>query len=135
MPEDDESEVQDRPTVPPVTPPDVSEFPPRPPQAVAVIIPSRNGAALVGYYLGVFSLIPGLGLVFALPSIVLGVIGLVQGIRHSERRGKVHAIVAIVLGLIGSYNYVGLYLLVFGTWLTAPPQNNPPVPGSFPYWG
>ena len=113
MAENDESEVEGAVEVPPVTPPDLSELPPKPPHAIAGMIPYRNKPALIGYYCGVFSLIPGLGLLLALPSVVLGMVGLVQGIRHTENRGKVHAIIAIVLGLLGSYNYVGLYLLMY----------------------
>ncbi len=39
------------------------------------IIPYRNVAALVGYYLGVFSLIPCLGIPLAVAAIVMGIIG------------------------------------------------------------
>lgn len=85
---------------------------PEPPSSVLALIPYRNGAALAGYYCAVFSIVPGIGLLLALPAIVLGVVGLVNARCHPENRGTVHAIVAIVVGLLGSYNYVGLYFLL-----------------------
>ena len=101
------------PGTPPVMPPEFVEVGGQESSAVEVIIPYRNKAALVGYYFGVFSLVPVLGGLFALPGLILGVIGLVKGIRHSERRGKVHAIVAIVLSLLGCYNYLAMFMMVF----------------------
>jgi hypothetical protein len=95
------------------------------------LIPSRNPCSLLGYYLGVFSLIPLVGILLALPALILGVIGLVIARKAPDRRGKVHAIVAIILGILGSYNYVWLYLITSG--LRQP--NMPAQPGMFPYWG
>ena len=39
--------------------------------ATGGIIPYKNGPALMAYYLGIFSLIPCLGLVLAIPAFVL----------------------------------------------------------------
>ncbi len=65
------------------------------------LIPYRNPAALVGYYLGVFSLIPILGALLALPAIILGIVGLVKRHHEPRRRGLAHAWLAIILGVCG----------------------------------
>ena len=118
---------------------EVFEADPRLDSPVQNVIPYRNQWALTGYYLGVFSLIPVAGILLALPAIILGVIGLVVGLKQPKRRGKVHAIVAIVLGIVGSYNYVIIIMTVWGGLFGPPPLNNntppPPMPGQFPYWG
>ena len=57
---------------------------------IATIIPYKNPPALTAYYLGVFSLIPGFGLLLAVPELILGIIGL--------RKGKAHAWTGIILG-------------------------------------
>ena len=38
------------------------------------MIPAKNPVALIGYYLGVFSFVPVLGILLAIPAIILGVI-------------------------------------------------------------
>ncbi len=68
--------------------------------ALARLIPYRNAPSLVAYYLGVFSLVPCFGLVFALAAIPLGIVGLRRTALHPEAKGKVHAWVAIGLALL-----------------------------------
>jgi len=41
------------------------------------LIPYKNPAALAAYYLGIFSILPVLGLFLAVPALILGVVGLV----------------------------------------------------------
>lgn len=41
------------------------------------LIPTGNPMALVGYYLGVASLIPALGFLFSLPAIICGIVGII----------------------------------------------------------
>jgi uncharacterized protein YqgC (DUF456 family) len=65
------------------------------------LVPARNPAALAGYYLGVFSFIPALGLLLGIGAIVCGIIGLLAAAREPERKGAVHAWVAIALGFVG----------------------------------
>ncbi len=65
------------------------------------LIPYRNPAALVGYYFGVFSLIPILGTLLAVPAIILGIVGLVKRHHEPRRRGLAHAWLAIILGVCG----------------------------------
>lgn len=133
-------EVEQDSLTPPTVVPEVFEADPRLDSPVQNVIPYRNQCALIGYYFGVFSLIPVLGILLALPAIILGVIGLVTGLKQTKRRGKVHAIVAIILGIVGSYNYVAIIMTIWGGifgWFG--PANNtpppPPMPGQFPYWG
>ncbi len=89
----------------PATPPTSPAPPmPAPPQADAPlsgVIPYRNPAALVGYYLGVFSFLPVLGVPLAIPAIILGIVGLVKRHRDPRRRGLAHAWLAIILGICG----------------------------------
>lgn len=68
---------------------------------VSTVIPYKNPPALVGYYLGVFSLIPCIGLLLGIAAIVLGVIGLKKSANAPDSKGKAHAWTAIVLGTIG----------------------------------
>ena len=74
------------------------------------LIPYKNPAALVGYYLSIFSCIPLIGLVLGPIAIFLGIRGLIQVSHHSERKGTVHAWIALALGLIGTA--IGVLMLV-----------------------
>ena len=74
------------------------------------LIPYKNPAALVGYYLSIFSCIPLIGLVLGPIAIFLGIRGLIQVSRHPQRKGTVHAWIAIALGLIGTA--IGVVMLV-----------------------
>ena len=56
--------------------------------------------ALTSYYLGVFSLIPCLGLPLGITAVILGILGLRAHARNPMLHGKSHAIVGIVLGMI-----------------------------------
>lgn len=73
------------------------------------IIPTGNPMALVGYYLGVGSLIPVIGAILALPAIICGVLGVVKANSNPQVGGMGHAITAIVLGLFGQIVWVVLY--------------------------
>ncbi len=74
------------------------------------LIPYKNPAALVGYYLSIFSCIPFIGLILGPIAIFLGIRGLIQVSRHPERKGTVHAWIAITLGLIGTA--IGVVMVV-----------------------
>jgi hypothetical protein len=78
------------------------------------LIPTKNPAALIGYYLGVATLIPGFGLITALPAIICGVIGLVQSNKDPSIGGGGHAITAIILGIVGQLLWVGLIVILAG---------------------
>ena len=81
--------------------------------ATGGVIPYKNPPSLIGYYLGVFSLIPVLGLLLGPAAIILGIIGFRAYLKERRKRGQVHAWVAIILGtlaLIGNLAIVGLIL-------------------------
>lgn len=70
--------------------------------AMAGVIPYRNGMALAAYYSGIFGLIAcfiGLGIFGAVP-LLLGIFGLRKAKDDPEARGSAHAWVGIVLGAI-----------------------------------
>jgi hypothetical protein len=65
---------------------------------VSTLIPYRNGYALGGYYCGIFSLVPGLGMLLGPVALVLGLLGLGYVNKHPTAKGTGHAIAALVLG-------------------------------------
>jgi ribosomal protein L37E len=62
------------------------------------IIPVKNIFALIGYYSGVFALIPIFGVLFGIAAFILGVLGLKHIKHHPDAKGVVHAWTAIILG-------------------------------------
>jgi hypothetical protein len=86
-------------------------------EGIATLIPYKNPTALVSYYCGVFSLIPGLALVLAPVSIILGIIGLWYVRRNPKSHGTGHAITGIVLSLITlTLNVLALVIYLTGRW-------------------
>lgn len=65
---------------------------------MATLIPTRNGAALSGYYCGIFSLIPCLGLILGAAALILGIRGLKAYNANPSVQGRTHSWVAIILG-------------------------------------
>jgi hypothetical protein len=106
------------PAPPPPTPPPPAQptaYPPYPPAyqtpppssgGLDGLIPTKNPCALIAYYLGVFSLIPCVGLVLAIPALILGIKGLKFVRQYPEAKGKVHAWVGVIMG--------GPFTLVWG---------------------
>ena len=82
--------------------------------ATGGVIPYKNPAALIGYYLGVFSLIPCLGFFLAVPALVLGIVGLRAYSNNPLVKGRVHAWVAIIAGSIFTILWGGLLLFSLG---------------------
>lgn len=76
----------------------------------AGIIPYKNPNALLAYYIGLFSLIPGIGLIMSIIAIWLGISGLRYAKENPVVKGKVHAWVGIICG--------GFWLLVYGVIFT-----------------
>ena len=83
--------------------------------AISTLIPYKNKCALIGYYLGIVSLLPIIGLPFAFAALILGFLGLKHKNKHPEAHGTVHAIVAIIGGILGliisfvfAYGYIVL---------------------------
>jgi len=79
---------------------------------VATIIPYRNGMALAGYYVGVFSLIPIVGLILGPLGIIFGIVGLRRVGRNPEIKGTGHAVTAIVLGGLATLAYWGIVIFI-----------------------
>jgi hypothetical protein len=67
---------------------------------VSTIIPYKNPPALIGYYLGIFSLIPCVGFLIGIPALILGFMGLKKSKETPGSKGKAHAWTAIILGSI-----------------------------------
>jgi hypothetical protein len=85
---------------------------------VSSIIPYRNAMALTAYYLGVFSLIPCLGLLLGPAALILGILGIRYVNRHSTAKGTGHAITGVVLGsltTLGNWGFVGFLVISAAT--------------------
>jgi hypothetical protein len=92
---------------------DLDEVRPAPDnEAIATLIPYRNPLALVGYYLGVFSLIPILGLLLGPAAVVLGILGIRHRAKYPQSHGMGHAITALVLGTLTSLGNWGLVMMI-----------------------
>lgn len=78
------------------------------------VIPMKNPMALAAYYLGIFSLIPCIGIALGFFALLSGIGGYLQYRSNPEIKGKVHAWVGIVLGtltFLGNLLLIGLPLL------------------------
>ena len=64
------------------------------------------------YYLGVFSLIPCLGLPLAIAAIVMGMRGLKAFEKNPEVRGRAHALVGVIVGGFIAVAYVALLVWI-----------------------
>lgn len=86
----------------------------RPPQddGVSVLIPYRNPPALTGYYIGIVSWLPLVGLLAGPMAIVLGVKGLRRCAKEPRVRGMAHAWIAIIMGSIGTLISLGCSLTI-----------------------
>jgi uncharacterized protein YqgC (DUF456 family) len=80
--------------------------------ATGGVIPYKNPPALIAYYLGVFSLLPCIGLFLAIPALVLGIIGLMKRNANPAVKGSVHAWIGIVMGGIMTLVWGGLLILM-----------------------
>ena len=76
------------------------------------MIPYKNGPALAAYYLGIFSMIPCVGLLLAVPALILGVIGLKKRRDNPIVKGSVHAWIGIIMGGIFTIIWGGLTMLL-----------------------
>ena len=74
------------------------------------LIPYKNPPALIGYYVGIFSCFPIVGLLLGPPAIVMGIIGIRRRKAEPERKGLAHAWIAITLGTIGTC--INLFLTI-----------------------
>ena len=88
--------------------------------AIATLIPYKNKCALIGYYLGIFSILPVLGLPMAIAALILGVKGLRYRAQNPQAHGKVHSIVAIIGGSIGLLINLFIWLGILGLIIGGP---------------
>lgn len=65
------------------------------------LFPHRNPLAVAAYYLGIFSLIPYVGIALGPVAILLGLAGLAKVRKEPATRGLGHAITGIVAGAAG----------------------------------
>ena len=80
------------------------------------LMPLKNPSALVAYYLGIFSIIPGLGVLLGIAAVILGLKGLRNVRANPAVKGKIHAWVGIVGGATFSFLYLFLIgIFVFNT--------------------
>jgi hypothetical protein len=84
----------------------------RDPDAVETLIPYRNAKALLAYYLGVFGLIPILGLLLGPLALIFGILGLSYSRTYPSARGGGHAITGIVLGSLDIVINVAILVLI-----------------------
>jgi hypothetical protein len=76
--------------------------------ATGGVIPHKNVMALLGYYAGVFALIPCFSIGIA--GLVLGILGLKAAKKNPKIRGQVHAWIGIIVG--GGFGILYLVLTV-----------------------
>jgi hypothetical protein len=87
-------------------------------EVVSTVIPYKNPKALTAYYLGIFGLIPCLGLILGPTAIVLGVLGLRYKAKYPEAKGKAHAIVGLLLGSLETLANCGVTLALLSAALS-----------------
>jgi hypothetical protein len=75
-------------------------------------LPLRNLRALVAYYTGLFSSLPGLGLVLAPIAVVFGVLGYRYGRTYPSAEGTGHAAAGIVFAVVGTIVNIVLAVLL-----------------------
>lgn len=80
--------------------------------AIEALIPYRNAGALAAYYLGVFALIPCVGLILAVLAIGFGVAGLRAARQHPQTKGRGHAVAGIVLGSLVLLGHVAAFIAI-----------------------
>lgn len=88
----------------PPSPPPLAQ-PPAQGDATGGVIPYKNVHALTAYYLGIFGLIPIIGVLLAIPAVSLGISGLKKHKANPIIKGSIHAWIGIILGAISiGYN-------------------------------
>lgn len=108
------------PTPPPIPPPDPYQRSHPEPSLAEKMVPASNMDALVGYYLGLFGLVPPFGLIISPLAIMFGRRGLARIAEEPGLPGKTHAKVGVGCGaacLVWNLLIVGFVLLIY---LTSP---------------
>src|SRR5262245_46436862 len=107
-----------------VSPPVVASYAPQPStetgeHAIGQIIPFKNPKAIWAYYLGIFSFIPGLGILSGFAAMVLGIQGLLLAHKNPGARGHVHAWVGILAGVVFCLAQITVLLVLLGAGFLA----------------
>ncbi len=92
----------------------------RQPDVVETFIPYKNPLALTAYYLGVFSVIPCLGLAMGPPALILGIMGIRYRKKHPTAGGLGHAITGVVLGSLTTLANWGVVVAMVVGYLRHP---------------
>ncbi len=71
------------------------------------LMPVNNPKSLIAYYLGFFALLPIIGILAAIPAIVLGIAATRYAAQLPNNEGHGHAVVGIILGVIGLFISLG----------------------------
>jgi hypothetical protein len=79
--------------------------------AVETLIPYKNPMGLTAYYLGVFALIPCVGLILGPAAFILGILGIRHANKYPTAGGKGHAIAGIVLGTLVVLGHLAVIVL------------------------
>ena len=75
---------------------------------------------MIAYYLGIFGLIPCVGLILGPAALMLGILGLRYSKEHPEAAGGGHAIAGIVLGILTTLlNWGGIIFVLVAVALSA----------------
>jgi hypothetical protein len=77
---------------------------------ISTLIPYKNPKALTAYYLGIFGLIPCVGLILGPAALILGILGLRYKTTNPRAKGTAHAIVGLVLGSLETLANWGVVL-------------------------
>ena len=81
------------------------------------IIPYKNPHALIAYYLGIVSGLPGIGLPFGIAAFILGLKGLKARKQNPVIKGSVHAAIGIGCGGLFSLLWAALGIVGLAVWL------------------
>ncbi len=96
-------------------PPPQAGMPPQgyapPDNTLGGLIPTKNSSALIAYYLGVFSIIPCLGIPMGLTALFLGIRGLQYVKQYPAVKGRTHAWVGIIAGGFFGIGYLVLTVI------------------------
>src|SRR5262249_19946383 len=68
--------------------------------ALASLIPARNPRGLTAYCFGIFSLIPGIGLVLGPLALLFGVLGIRYAVNYPKAKGMGHSVAGTLLGIL-----------------------------------
>jgi Tol biopolymer transport system component len=79
---------------------------------MTTLIPTGNPKALAAYYLGVFSLIPGLALILGPLALIFGILGKRYANANPKAKGWGHALAGIVLGSLTTFAHVVLIVII-----------------------